>query len=246
MTPPVLTFDNVTLAYQRHPALHHLSGKLQEGSLTAVAGPNGAGKSTLLKAIIGEVPVSEGRIVHGAHARDIGYLPQIAEINRRFPITVLDTVLMGGWKATGAFGRVGREMLSLARAALEDVGLAGFDYRLIGSLSVGQLQRVLFARLILQDMPVILLDEPFNAIDARTIAVLVEIIAGWHREGRTVLAVLHDMDLIRRHFPETLLLARRPIAWGQTCQALSPDNLAHAMALAEAWDENSEPCRKVS
>ena len=92
MNAPLIKLDNVTVTYERHPAVHHLSGVFGAGSLTAVAGPNGAGKSTLLKAIIGELKTATGSIDRGPYQRaDFGYLPQAAEINRRFPISVADT-----------------------------------------------------------------------------------------------------------------------------------------------------------
>jgi zinc/manganese transport system ATP-binding protein len=242
MTAAALTLTNLTVAYDRHPAVHHVSGRLKHGSLTAIAGPNGAGKSTLLKAIIGELSPSQGRIEHGLKRAEIGYLPQAAEINRRFPINVLDTVLLGDWHSSGAFGRINRETLLKAQDALQAVGLEGFEKRAIGSLSAGQFQRVLFARLLLQDARLILLDEPFTAIDARTTRDLLGIVTDWHHEGRTVVAVLHDFDQVRRHFPETVLIARDLIGWGATQDVMTPDNLARARAMAERFDETAELC----
>lgn len=238
----VIALSNLTVAYDRHPAVHHISGQLARGSLTAIAGPNGAGKSTLLKAIIGELRPAEGRIEHRLNRVDIGYLPQAAEINRRFPINVLDTVLLGAWKNTGAFGSVSRKDRQLAAEALHAVGLEGFERRSIGSLSAGQFQRVLFARLLVQDAKVILLDEPFTAIDARTTRDLLQIVRNWHGEGRTVVAVLHDFDQVRQHFPETLLIARELIGWGPTVDVMSDANLSSARAMAERWDESAEIC----
>ncbi|MCO5731038.1 metal ABC transporter ATP-binding protein [Rhizobium sp. SSA_523] len=238
----VVTLQNLTLAYDRHPAVHHLSGSLKAGSLTAIAGPNGAGKSTLLKAIIGELRPAEGMIRQALSRGEIGYLPQAAEINRRFPITVLDTVLLGDWHRSGAFGRVSASARREADAALAAVGLQGFAQRVIGALSAGQFQRVLFARLLLQDARLILLDEPFTAIDARTTRDLLEIVARWHGEGRTVVAVLHDFEQVRAHFPETLLIARELIAWGPTEAVMAPANLLKARAMAEAWDEDATRC----
>jgi zinc/manganese transport system ATP-binding protein len=237
-----IDLNNVTITYDRHPAVHHLTGRIEAGSLTAIAGPNGAGKSTLLKAIMGELKPAEGKINRDFKASDIGYLPQAAEINRRFPISVLDTVLLGVWKRSGAFGAVGRQDLLKASEALAAVGLEGFEKRPVGSLSAGQFQRVLFARLLLQDAPLILLDEPFTAIDARTTRDLIDIVCRWHGEGRTVVAVLHDFDQVRAHFPQTLLLARELVAWGPTAQVMTESNLARARMMAEAWDEQAEVC----
>lgn len=243
---PILRIDNLTVAYDRHPAVHHVSGAFDAGSLTAIAGPNGAGKSTLIKAMIGELRASQGKIVHALSRADIGYLPQAAEINRRFPISVLDTVLLGAWKTAGAFGRLGKQHIEAALRALSSVGLEGFDGRPIGSLSAGQFQRVLFARLLVQDARVLLLDEPFTAIDARTTRDLLDIVAAWHDEGRTVIAVLHDTDQIRTHFPQTLLLARELVAWGPTTDVMSPSNLNRARAMAERWDESGAICEPAA
>ncbi len=243
MSAPIITLRNLTVAYDRHPAVHHISGTVERGSLTAIAGPNGAGKSTLLKAIMGELRPAEGAVEHTLARTDFGYLPQAADINRRFPMSVLDTVLLGAWRNSGAFGAVSREDRNRARLALQTVGLEGFEKRHIGALSAGQFQRVLFARLLLQDAKVILLDEPFTAIDARTTRDLIDIIHNWHSDGRTVIAVLHDFDQVRSHFPQTLLIAREMVSWGQTEEALSPANLLKARAMAERWDDNAEVCR---
>ncbi len=242
MSAPLIRLSNLTVAYNRHPAVHHVSGSIASGSLTAIAGPNGAGKSTLLKAIMGEMRPSGGQIEHQLKRTDFGYLPQAADINRRFPVTVLDTVMMGAWRQMGAFGRVSKDEMAKARAGVSAVGLEGFETRLIGALSSGQLQRVLFARLLLQDAKVILLDEPFTAIDARTTRDLIDIIRRWHGDGRTIIAVLHDFEQIRAHFPETLLLAREMIDWGPTATAMSAANLMKARAMAERWDEDADTC----
>lgn len=245
MRRPLIELRNVTVAYARHPALHHVSGTFREGSMTAITGPNGAGKSTLLKAIMGELLIAEGAIERpGIAACDFGYLPQAAEIDRQFPMTVADTVMLGAWRRSGAFRRVDPETTAKARKALAAVGLDGFGGRIIGSLSAGQFQRVLFARLLLQDAKIIVLDEPFTAIDARTTRDLLDIVCRWHDEGRTIIAVLHDFDQVRAHFPETLLLAREAIDWGPTDVAMSPRNLLRARAMAESWDEGAEVCDK--
>ena len=167
MSETAIKLNNITVAYARHPAVHHISGSFERGSMTAIAGPNGAGKSTLLKAIMGEIWLAEGSIDRGGLAiSDFGYLPQAAEIDRQFPMTVADTVLLGTWRQSGAFRGVQPDAAAKARQALMAVGLDGFGHRQVGSLSAGQFQRVLFARLLVQDAKVIVLDEPFTAIDA--------------------------------------------------------------------------------
>lgn len=238
-----LTFQNVTLGYDRHPAVHHLSGEVASGALLAVIGPNGAGKSTLFRGITGLLKPLSGTInLGGAKIRDIAYLPQSGDIDRSFPISVFDFVGMGLWRKTGLFGGLGRSQRARIEHALEAVGLTGFEARAIGTLSGGQMQRMLFARLLLQDAGVIVLDEPFNAIDAKTSADLVALVQRWHAEKRTVIAALHDMDLVRSSFPQTLLLAREVVAWGATHDVLTADNLLQARRMCEAFDEDAQAC----
>jgi zinc/manganese transport system ATP-binding protein len=238
-----LTFSDVTLGYDRHPAVHHLSGEVGAGALLAVVGPNGAGKSTLFRGVVGILKPLAGRIRLGdLSARDIAYLPQVADIDRSFPISVFDFVGMGLWRRTGAFGAIGRRERAQIEDALGAVNLTGFEARPIGTLSGGQMQRMLFARLLAQDARAIVLDEPFNAIDARTSADLLTLVHRWHSEKRTVLAALHDLDLVRAHFPQTLLLAREAVAWGDTASVLTQDNLATARRMCEAFDDGAGAC----
>jgi zinc/manganese transport system ATP-binding protein len=238
-----IQIDNLTVTYDRHPAVHHLCGAFAAGSMTAVVGPNGAGKSSLLKAIVGLLRPAEGRVtLTGALPHDIAYLPQQAEIDRQFPISTHDTVSMGFWRRCGALGAVTASMRETAREALAAVGLNGFEQRPIGTLSAGQFQRVLFARVMVQDAPVILLDEPFNAIDARTTVDLLALVHRWSGERRTIVAVLHDLEQVRAHFPDTLLISRELIGWGATAQTLTSENLARARRMSEAWDESAPLC----
>ena len=241
---PILSFDNVTLGYDRHPAVHHLTGSVQRADLVAVVGPNGAGKSTLLKGIIGFLRPLDGAIrINGLGRRaHVAYLPQQAEIDRGFPLGVFDFVAMGLWRQIGALGGLSRSGRAQVTDALAAVGLFGFERRPIGTLSGGQMQRMLFARLLLQDAPLILLDEPFTAIDARTVADLIALIERWHGERRTILCVLHDLEQVRAHFPHALLLARAPVAWGATGEVLTDANLTRARQLCEAWDERAPVC----
>ncbi len=239
-----IRFEDATLGYGRRPAVHHLTGAVEAGSLLAVVGPNGAGKSTLLKGLSGALKPMAGRISFGAARReDIAYLPQAADVDRRFPMPVFDLVAAGAWRRRGLFGGFGREDRRAVSEALAAVGLGGFENRTIGTLSGGQLQRALFARLLLQDAQLILLDEPFTAIDARTTADLLALIGRWHGEKRTVIAVLHDMDVVRAHFPDTLLLAREAVAWGGTDEALRPENLLRARRMIEAHDPHAAACQ---
>ena len=238
-----IRLENLTLGYERRPAVHHVHGVISPGELLAVCGPNGAGKSTLLKGVAGLLKPLGGRIDYGGlNARDIAYLPQVFEIDLDFPIRLQDFVATGATQRSGLFGRIGSGEMRRVDQALAAVGLIGFEDRSFDTLSGGQMQRALFARLIVQDRGVILLDEPFGAIDAATTQDLLELIAQWRAEGRTVVAVLHDLALARRAFPNALLLAREMISWGDAKEALSDANLAKAQSMVEAFDRNAQEC----
>ncbi|MDX1451335.1 MAG: zinc ABC transporter ATP-binding protein AztA [Oleiphilaceae bacterium] len=239
----LLELRNLTLGYDLHPAVHHVSMSVQRGDLMAIIGPNGAGKSTLLKALVGQIQPLSGEIIrHGLSKERIAYLPQLSQVDRTFPITVHEMVSLGAWTQTGPFGRVRSKDRRKVSDAIVQLGLEGFEQRLIGSLSGGQMQRVLFARLLVQKADLILLDEPFTGIDSRTTADLLALIHAWHRHGKTVLAVLHDFDQVRRHFPRCLLLSRQAIAVGATESVMTPLNLQRARRLNEAFDERAEYC----
>jgi zinc/manganese transport system ATP-binding protein len=212
---------DVTVRYGRRVALESISGQFARGSLTAVVGANGAGKSTLLAAIAGTVRLAGGSIDCPARTkRQLALLPQLTSIDCDYPLTVAELIALGGWRDFGAFRAPTASLRQRAAAAAETVGLPTAPRRNIGELSAGELQRALFARLILRDASVILLDEPFAAVDSATTAALLEQISKWHQEGRTVVTVLHDLNLVRARFPTTLVLARSCLTWGPTETAL--------------------------
>ncbi|MCL2875276.1 MAG: ABC transporter ATP-binding protein [Betaproteobacteria bacterium] len=237
-----IRFENLTLGYERHPAVHHLNAEISAGSLVAVVGPNGAGKSTLLKGIARELRPLEGHIRIERPSGGLAYMPQRNELDSTFPVTVFDMVAMGLWREIGAFRGLDRTGRGRVCAALDAVGLAGFESRHIGTLSGGQLQRARFARLILQNAPTILLDEPFAAIDTRTVDDLAHLILHWHTEGRTILTAVHDPGQVHRYFPTCLLLARELVAFGPTAEVMTETLLARARQLSEAFDEHAEKC----
>jgi zinc/manganese transport system ATP-binding protein len=235
-----LALQGLTLGYERRPAVWRVDADFPAGSLTAVVGPNGAGKTTLLKGLVGELTPIEGRIV--LPERNVAYLPQQSMLDRSFPITVLELVAMGLWRRLGAFGGVTRSGWPRIASALAAVGLTGFERRRIGTLSGGQMQRVLFARLLLQEADVLLLDEPFTAIDTGTATDLLDVIGKWHHEGKTIIAVLHDLETVREHFPQTLILARDLVAHGDTSTVLTAQNLMQARQMCEACADPEHSC----
>lgn len=240
--PAAVTLRDLTVSYRGHPAVHHLSGAFMPGVLTAVVGPNGAGKSSLLGAMGGTVTDFEGAIERDPALR-VAYLPQASALDRSFPVRVHEVVAMGLWSRIGSFAGLRPEDRSGVDQALAAVGLSGFGARWLGELSAGQAQRVLFARVLMQDAGLILLDEPFNAIDARTTADLLALLHRWKQEARTVIAVLHDIEQVREHFEQVLLLAREGVAWGPTAEVLKAEHLFKARQMAEAWDESAPACK---
>jgi zinc/manganese transport system ATP-binding protein len=233
LAPPPIRLERVTLRRGGRDLAREFSGVLAPGSLTAIAGPNGAGKSTLLHVLSGLRQPDVGRVDRGPNGA-IALLPQEGRLDRGFPVTCREVVALGRIGRSGLFRGLDAQDFAAADAALDAVGLGGLGQRAIGALSAGQFQRVMFARTIVRDARVILLDEPFSAVDAATEADLMDIIRGWHADGRTVAAVLHDHDLIRAEFPETILLGPPTPLWGPTHLVMPARRSRRGPALEEA------------
>ena len=229
MAHTTINITDLTVYYRDSLALDQVSASIQKGELLAVIGPNGAGKSTLIKSIMQQLKPSCGCVeLAGVDPKSIAYLPQSHQIDRKFPISVREFVSAGAWKRTGFW----RQFCCLEERdleqALEKVNLKGIEERQIDTLSGGQFQRVLFARMLMQDADILLLDEPFNAIDAQTTEELMEVINHCQQAGKTVIAVVHDLLLVQRFFPNTMLLATQMIAHGKTDAVMTVENLAKA------------------
>ena len=247
MAEAAISFDKLDLGYDALRAVSGLSTQVSKGSLTAVVGPNGAGKSTLIKAVAGLIAPLQGSLnISAKNSQDIAYLPQMSEIDRTFPITVRELVAMGMWRKVGPLGRFNRARRQELAEAISAVGLTGLEDRMIGTLSGGQMQRALFARLLLQDASLVLLDEPFNAVDEKTVKDLIGLVSRWHQEGRTVLAVLHDYDTVQAHFPNALMLARELVAHGPTPVVLTAENTFKARQMCEACADFPHSCGKAA
>jgi len=237
---PLVELADVTLGYQRHPAVHHLSGQVEAGSILAITGPNGAGKSTLIRALAGELAPLSGSLRVAPTVRR-ALLAQLAGFDQSFPIRTDDFIALGierplwSWPSASALRRRAAE-------ALAQMGLAGLEDRPIATLSGGQLQRVRFARLLVGDANLILLDEPLAAMDDAGIALVTEILTRWRAEGRAVIAVLHEQDVMRRLADSVLLIAREKIAWAAPDQALTDENLKRARLMRQAWDDHAPVC----
>jgi manganese/zinc/iron transport system ATP- binding protein len=227
---PPLEVSDLTVSYAGRPALEAVSWTAAPG-LTAIIGPNGAGKSTLLRAVLGLVPAGAGeaRLLGEPASRmrgQVGWLPQRAAVDWDFPASALDVVAMAGTRRTRWFGPLPRAEHEAARAALAEVGMAEYADRQIGRLSGGQQQRVFLARALAQDARLVLMDEPFAAVDAATESAIVAVLRRLAAEGRSVIAVHHDLATARDYFDEALLLNRRVVAAGPMAQVFTPEALA--------------------
>lgn len=235
--PISIQLQNLSVSYPQNPVISMLSCQFDAPALWGIAGPNGAGKSTLLKTLLGIQKPQGGHITfNGFCPCDVAYLAQQNQLDRRFPLTVGDAIAMGLFREVGVFHQYSHDQQEKMQLALEQVGLHSFAKTPLQALSGGQFQRVLFARVILQDAPVVFLDEPFTGVDTQTISDLMKLLQLWVQEGRLVIAVLHDLDLVQDYFPQTLLLARHFYKWGLTENILTKENMTEALAASRSWE----------
>lgn len=229
-THDILRFRGVTVKFGETIALDRVTANVACNSLTAIVGPNGAGKTTLLRAILGWMPLAGGEIRIGDHHAHhllprFAYLPQRAEIDWDFPITVEAVVAQGRYPALGPFRRFGSEDHDMVARAIRELGLDDLRDRQIRCLSGGQQQKVFLARALAQGADIFLFDEPFAGLDSRATDDLIERLNRWQEQGRTVLAIVHDLALVRRAFPQALLLNTTLIAAGPTGDILDDARL---------------------
>jgi manganese/iron transport system ATP-binding protein len=230
-----LELDQVVVGYNGHTALDSVTLEILQGAQVAVVGPNGAGKSTLFKAIVGLLPLRSGSItIHGLplghHRHCVGYIPQREEVDWRFPVTVYDVVAMGRYGHTGWMKRLGRRDKKLIEKAMEQMGIARLARRSISDLSGGQQQRVFLARTLVQEPHILLMDEPFNGVDAPTQEATLSLIDQLKSEGISVLVATHDLNLAARRFEKILLINRHLVAYGPADQVFQPANIRAAFS----------------
>ena len=242
MTAAALDIARLTVSYGGRPVLWDVDASFPVGALSAIVGPNGAGKSTLLRAALGLVPIDAGNArILGEAARSalrrVAYVPQRDAVDWDFPITVREVVEMGRYASAGWVRRLRAADRDAVDAALERVGMAGYGRRQIGRISGGQRQRVFIARALAEEAPVLLMDEPFAGVDARTEAALLELLGDLRARGHSVVVVHHDLGTVRRAFDWALVLNVRAVACGPVEAALAPEVLARAYgADAEALE----------
>lgn len=222
----ILQLRNVALGHPGLTLFRQLSMDLEAGRTLAVLGSNGAGKSTFVKLLLGLMEPVSGRLAWpNGRPQDIGYLAQMTEFDTRFPIRVRDLAAMGAWRGLGLRERLDLAGRAQVDAALDEVGVADLANRSLHTLSGGQLQRTLFARVILQDAPLILLDEPFTAVDQTTEAHLLSLIRRWTAEGRAVVLVVHDLSSVLDYCSHALLLGDGVATYGTVDEVVTPERL---------------------
>ena len=225
-----LSIHDLTVAYNRKPVLWDVEYEAPDRALIAIVGPNGAGKSTLIKAVLGLVPAASGLVeVYGrpvARQRHlIGYVPQRGSVDWDFPVSALEVVAMGLYGRIGWLRPVARRHREIARACLDQVGMADYAERQISQLSGGQQQRVFLARALAQEARLYFMDEPFAGVDAATETAIVDVLRRLRNEGRTVVVVHHDLQTVPEYFEHVLLLNARVVAAGPVALAFTADNL---------------------
>lgn len=228
-----LAIRGLTVSYGEKPAVFSVDGTFQPGEMTAIIGPNGAGKSTLLKAALGIVTPLSGRVTAWGQPLDrmrarIAYVPQRASVDWDFPTRVLDVVMMGQYRQLGLLGRVRTKHMQAALRCLERVGMDGFADRQIGQLSGGQQQRVFLARALAQDADLYLLDEPFAGVDAATETAIIAVLKALRAQGKTVVAVHHDLSTVTNYFDRVFVINTSRVAEGPVAEAFTQSNLQEA------------------
>ncbi|MFM8550980.1 MAG: metal ABC transporter ATP-binding protein [Nitrospiraceae bacterium] len=235
MTTPIIRFSHATFGFPGVTALEDISLEIADGEFVGVIGPNGSGKTTLCRAVLGLLPPRSGHLqifdcacqeLRCHHRARIGYLPQKGVLDRNFPITVLEAVMMGRYGALGLFTRPGKRDRDIALQALEHVGMQDHRDVALGHLSGGQHQRVLIARALAQQPQVLLLVVPTTGIDITTQHAVLDLIRHLHRDLKlTVLLITHDINMIRSSVDRLVLLKTRLYAAGPPEEVLRPDVL---------------------
>jgi manganese/zinc/iron transport system ATP- binding protein len=223
---PLISVRNVTVVYRHEPAIEDVSLDVLPGDSIAIIGPNGAGKSTLLKAMLGLIQYQRGTIQIAGRRDRLGYVAQHEQVDWTFPVSVLDTVLMGMWRDIGWVRRPNRGHRDRALQALHRVGMGELANRQVGELSGGQRRRVFIARALAQQVDVLLLDEPFSGVDASAESELLDVLHRLNSEGITLLMSTHDLEQAREQFRTVLALRRHVIAYGKPQDVFTREHLS--------------------
>lgn len=217
----VISVKNLTVSYQKKPAIKSINLKITEGSIVGIIGPNGAGKSTLIKAILGLLPYDTGEVkIFGKNLDEsrkrISYIPQREQFDWDFPINVEDVVMMGRYSHLGMFSFPGKKDKEIAQEKIQKVGMQDFRTRQIRNLSGGQQQRIFLARALAQESDIYLMDEPFVGVDAKTERTIFDLMNELKEQNKTILVVHHDLGKVTEYFDKLILINQTLVAYGDT------------------------------
>jgi manganese transport system ATP-binding protein len=233
MQDPAVFIRDLHVSYYGNEAIKGVSLSVETGNLVGIIGPNGAGKSTFLKAVLNLIPSDKGEVQVLGNAiknvrKQIAYVPQRNNIDWDFPITVLDTVLIGTYPNLKLFQRPKKKEKEWALECLERVGMQDFRNRQISQLSGGQQQRVFLARALAQKADLFFLDEPFVGIDISSEETIVHILKDLCFQGKTVIVVHHDLSKANDYFHQLILLNKELIGFGTVDEVFKPEVIQRA------------------
>ena len=234
--------NNLSVSYYGNQILNKVSFNMESGRLIGIIGPNGAGKSTLMKGMLGLIPTDCGTVtIDGKDVRSmrktIAYVPQRATIDWDFPITVLETVVLGTYPSLGLFKRPGKKERAWAHECLEKVGMESYAHHQIGELSGGQQQRVFLARALAQQAEYFFLDEPFVGIDVTSEALIIGLLKELRDEGKTAFVVHHDLTKVKSYFDDLIIVNREIVGAGTVENVMQPETMKRAFkAQYSLWD----------
>ncbi|HEX2786695.1 MAG TPA: metal ABC transporter ATP-binding protein [Ignavibacteria bacterium] len=226
----IITVKNLTVTYNRKPAIKGINLRIGSGKIIGIIGPNGAGKSTLIKGILGFLPIDTGEVrIFGEPVQDVmkrvSYIPQKEQFDWDFPINVYDVVIMGRYPYLSTFGRPGTKDNEIAIKSLEKLEMIKYKDTQIRNLSGGQQQRIFLARALAQQSEIYFMDEPFVGVDAKTEAAIFKLIRELKDEGKTILIVHHDLSRIKDYFDELILINQTLVAAGPTDKVFTKENI---------------------
>lgn len=224
----IINIKNLTISYNKRPAIKGINLDLEEGNIIGIIGPNGAGKSTLLKGILGLLPADTGEVkIYGEDIKDslkkIAYIPQKEQFDWDFPINVSEVVMMGRYPHISMFGYPNIKDKEIVLKVLEKVEMNNYAKTQIRNLSGGQQQRIFLARALAQESEVYLLDEPFVGVDAKTEIAIFKLIKELKEKGKTILIVHHDLSKVKEYFDKVILVNQTLVAYGNTSEVFTEE-----------------------
>lgn len=225
-----LRIDDLTVVYQEKPALWDVDWHVHQGDFRCIVGPNGAGKSTLIKTLLGLIQPLAGTItVFGEKftpsKNQIAYVPQKSAVDWDFPIDVLSVVKMGAYGKLSWFKTPGKQLQKQAMECLEMMEMQSFADRHISQLSGGQQQRVFLARALMQNAPILLLDEPLQGVDAKTEEIVMQLLRDLQQQGKTIIVVHHNLQTVQKYFDQVTLLNIVVVASGDIDTTFTEENI---------------------